>query len=294
MTAADGGGRRYLVVFAVVAAWIVAGIAFRLSANAYLLLGVPLLVAFQLGIARRPLAELWFKHPGGAPLPWWGWLVAAAFLATPVYFLVHGWAHDDWGLHLWLLCAAAGAFPLALSLARFSRAAVRPLLLCLATAGVLGIGMMLGGTLFRRAVLPGAGLAAAAHSPWLVGLRSFVLYLPICFVIEEVFFRGALDSYLDRPGDRVPWVSATFVSVLWGLWHLPSVVARIPSVHSSAVSDPVVLFVILLGGVTVLPLVHCLTGIPLSLAWRRSGLLFVPAFVHALIDAVRNGLLNWH
>jgi membrane protease YdiL (CAAX protease family) len=31
-----------------------------------------------------------------------------------------------------------------------------------------------------------------------------------------------------------------------------------------------------------------MVGIPLSLFWRRSGNLFVPAAVHALIDAVRN------
>jgi hypothetical protein len=288
MTKPAGGGRRYLVVFGVVAAWIVAGVALRLGPNAYLLLGVPLLLAFQLGVARRPLAELWFKQPSGPPLPWWGWLIAGVFMVTPGYALVHGWSRDDWALRLWTVCAAAGALPLSWSIARFSRPALKPLLLCFATAGVLGLALLVGGSLFRHHLLSGP-----AHSPWLVGVRSFLLYLPACFVLEEVFFRGGLDSYLDRPGDRAPWLSAAFVSALWGLWHLPSVIARIPSIHAS-IGDPVVVFVILLGGVTVLPLVYCLTGIPFSLAWRRSGLLFVPAVVHALIDAVRNGLLSRH
>jgi hypothetical protein len=35
---------------------------------------------------------------------------------------------------------------------------------------------------------------------------------------------------------------------------------------------------------------HSAIGIPLSFAWRRSGNLFVTAFTHALIDAVRDGL----
>jgi len=293
MMAVDGGGRRYLLVFAVVAAWIVAGIAFHLGANAYLLLGVPLLLAFQLAIARRPVAELWFKRPSGAALPWWGWPVAAAFMLLPVYTLIHGWPRLDWPARLWMVCAAAGAVPLAYSLARFSRPALRPLLLCFATAGVLGTLTMVGGALFRHQVVPPGPVPSGLHGPWLVAARSFALYLPVCFVLEEVFFRGGLDSYLDRPGDKFPWLSATFVSVLWGLWHLPEVVARLPSTHA-AVPDPVVVFVILLGGVTVLPLVHCLTGIPFSLYWRRSGLLFVPAVVHALIDAVRNGLIRWH
>jgi ABC-type transport system involved in multi-copper enzyme maturation permease subunit len=59
------------------------------------------------------------------------------------------------------------------------------------------------------------------------------------------------------------------------------------------VANPVVVFVILLGSVLLLPLVHGIIGIPLSLCWRRSGLLFVPALVHAFIDAVRNGLIAW-
>ena len=293
MTAGVDGGRRYLVVFAFVAAWIVAGIALHLGANAYLLVGVPLLLVFQLGIARRPIAELWFKQPSGEPLPVWGWLVAAAFMVLPLHTLVHSWTSLDWALRLWMVCAAAGAVPLAYSVARFSRPALRVLLLCLATAGVLGTLVMVLGSLAHQAAVTGAPAATGLHSPWIAGLRSFALYLPVCFILEEVFFRGGLDSYLDRPGDRVPWVSAAFVSALWGLWHLPEVVARLPATHA-AVPDPVVIFVILLGSVTVLPLVHCLTGIPFSLAWRRGGLLFVPATVHALIDAIRNGLLNRH
>jgi membrane protease YdiL (CAAX protease family) len=37
---------------------------------------------------------------------------------------------------------------------------------------------------------------------------------------------------------------------------------------------------------------RCAIGIPLSLAWRRSGNLAGPAFAHATIDAVRNGVLG--
>jgi membrane protease YdiL (CAAX protease family) len=214
-------------------------------------------------------------------------------MVLPFYTLLHGWPRLDWPARLWMACAAAGAVPLAYSLARFSRAAVRPLLLCLATAGVLGTLTMVGAALAHHQLVPAGPVPAGLHSPWLVGLRSFALYLPVCFILEEVFFRGGLDSYLARPGDRVPWVSAAFISALWGLWHLPEVVARLPSTHA-AVPDPVVVFVILLGSFTVLPLVHCLTGIPFSLSWRRSGLLFVPAVVHALIDAIRNGLIHLH
>jgi membrane protease YdiL (CAAX protease family) len=37
---------------------------------------------------------------------------------------------------------------------------------------------------------------------------------------------------------------------------------------------------------------HCLVGVPLSLAWRRSGNLAGPAFAHAAMDAVPNALIG--
>jgi hypothetical protein len=37
-------------------------------------------------------------------------------------------------------------------------------------------------------------------------------------------------------------------------------------------------------------LFHSLVGVPLSLFWRRSGNLAVPAFAHAWIDALRDSL----
>jgi membrane protease YdiL (CAAX protease family) len=111
--------------------------------------------------------------------------------------------------------------------------------------------------------------------------RSFALYLPVVFVLEEVFFRGGLDSYLNRSDDRDPWVSAAFVAAIWGLWHMPLL---LPALLHSSVSWAAVGFT----AVAVMA-IHCVVGTPLALFWRSSGLLFVPAFVHALIDAVRNG-----
>jgi len=289
MTKMSGGGRRYLVVLAVVAGWIGTGIAFRLSSSAYQLLGVPLLLAFQLGIARRPIAELWFKAPSRAPLPWWGWLVAAAFAATPCFYLLH----IGWGTRAWMLCAMAGAVPLAYSVARLSRSTVRPLLLCFATAGALSVVIMVGNAWLNHHGAAASPAPPLSRSPWVVGARSLFLYFPSMFVMEEVFFRGGLDSYLDQPGMGHPWLSATFISILWGLWHLPSVLERIPLLPH-AVANPVVVFTILLGGLLGLPLMYMVSGIPFSLCWRRSGLLFVPALVHAFIDAVRNGLIMWH
>lgn len=99
--------------------------------------------------------------------------------------------------------------------------------------------------------------------------------VPISFVVEEVSFRGAFDAHVHDPEESRGLFSALFVSALWGLWHLPVVIAQ---------GSLVALLPQLL-------LVHCVIGVPLSIYWRRTGNLFVTGSTHALIDAVRNALL---
>ena len=104
-------------------------------------------------------------------------------------------------------------------------------------------------------------------------LKWLAIYFPATFVIEEVAFRGALDAHVHHPGEGRGWRSALFVSALWGFWHLP-------------VADGMPFLVLTLVAW------HCLVGVPLSFAWRRSGNLSGPAFAHSAIDAVRNGLIG--
>lgn len=264
--------RRYAMVAAVVGAWMLLGFALHTDGNTYLLLGVPLLWLFQRLVARRPVAELWFAQPGAFALPWWGWLLAAGFMVLPVRNLLV-WHDAGWATRLWLACAALGAVPLAWSLARGTRAQWRELALCLALAGSVGVLTVLLSFLLRT---PSDRTLADRV---IEGLRSFILYLPVCFMLEEVFFRGGLDSYLVRGGTRAPWLSATFLSAVWGWWHLP--IVHLGTEHR--VAQLVTLFISL-------PLIHCGVGVFLSIFWRRSGLLLVPVAAHAFIDAVRNAL----
>src|SRR5205085_12026032 len=62
----------------------------------------------------------------------------------------------------------------------------------------------------------GGGLAFRAP----VFFGSLARYFPVCFVLEEVAFRGALDAHVYHPGDRYAKRTAVAVSALWGLWHL--------------------------------------------------------------------------
>jgi hypothetical protein len=266
------GLRRYATVTGVVALWMSIGWALGLTANAYLLVGIPLLLLFQKYVARRPLLEVWFANVSRFALPWWGWLIAAAFMIQPIRDLL-SWQNPGLAVQLWLICAAFGAVPLAWSLAACTRQQWRQLGLCVLTAGAAGILALVIGHFARSH----STLTATARI--LEGLRSFILYLPVCFMIEEVFFRGGLDSYLTRGRTRDQWLSAFYLSALWGWWHLPTVTLQ--SEHR--VAQLVVL-------VLALPLVHCGVGALLSIFWRRSGLLLVPVCAHAFIDAVRNAL----
>jgi membrane protease YdiL (CAAX protease family) len=56
----------------------------------------------------------------------------------------------------------------------------------------------------------------------LVALAKYsALYYPASFLLEEVAFRGALDAHVHYDGERGGWLSAVFISALWGVWHLP-------------------------------------------------------------------------
>jgi hypothetical protein len=263
--------RRLIEVAAAVVLWIVLGLFLKLSANAYLLMGIPLTAAFQWGVSRRPLRELWVRAAPPFRLDLTGWAMAVLLAAWPAFRLAKAWTAEGLTAKtVWLLTAAASAVPAAYALRSFRREAARHLYFGLATAGVLGIGFVLLNA-FTNATSPNAPLGRLQY-----GLSSLLLYVPVVFALEEVSLRGAFDSHVFRPGDRREYGTAFAVSALWGLWHIPvamggkiPVWARIPG---------------LLG-------VHIAIGVPLAIAWRRSGNLFTVGFIHALIDAVRNALL---
>jgi hypothetical protein len=259
--------RRWSEGIAFVAIWMALGWGLKLDANAYLLIGVPLTIVFQLFIRRKPIRALWVRE---APAWGDGWLIPATCLAIlPAFRLIQMVGKHEWIVAGWFASAVAGAVGAGYALRHFKREAIRPFLFCNATAGLIGIGLMVA----ARA----AGTLKAPILP-LTGLEYFFLYFPVCFALEEVFFRGALDSHLHHPGDRFGITSAFLGSALWGLWHLPTLP---PANHGVAEVVTAAVGMII---------VHSLTGVPFAIFWRKSGNLVVPAFTHALIDAVRNAL----
>ena len=259
----SGQPRRWAEGAVFVAIWMGVGSSLELDPNAYLLLGIPLTIVFQRLVRREPIRALWVRE---APPFGKGWLVPAVPLAIlPAISLAEAFRGREWVICGWMVAALVGAIAAGYALVHLRRETIRPFLWCQLTAGTIGIGLMIAAKMAaasRREPLP------------LAGLRDFLLYFPVCFLLEEVSFRGALDSHLYHAAERFRFTSALLGSALWGVWHLPVLPAESRSLVTALV----------------LAVVHSLIGVPLAIYWRKSGNLAVTAFTHALIDGVRNAL----
>ena len=273
-TASRQGGdssrrRRIVEAVAFVAVWAAAGYLLRLSANGYLLLGVPLTAAFQLLVRRRPLRELFAGNTSRFALSRRGAVMAAVLATVSGYHAMHALAAGDWTLLGWNLAAVGGAVA-----AAFSLQAGSVLAMVRSAALPIAIGASGMATVFGIVHLV-TGTPLPAEAAFVAVAEYTALYFPATFLLEEVAFRGALDAHVHHDGETRGWQSAVLVSVLWGLWHLPV----------SAVHLPWPLLV------AELVVVHVLLGVPLSFAWRRTRNLSGPALAHAVNDAVRNAAM---
>jgi membrane protease YdiL (CAAX protease family) len=282
-SASSGPGRlrRWVEVIAFVGVWIAAGKLLHMSSTVYLLFGIPLTAGFQLLVRKKPIKDLWVRGGPGITLRAVSLrvaIVAAVLAIDPLYRLISGIAKEDGlGFALYYLAAIVGAGAAAYALKQFTRVTWRNLLLCLAIAGT--IGALLSGGLLDVFLSDAGVLPKSEHLQpnVLDGIESLFLYIPVVFVMEEVAFRGAIDSHVYHPGEEGhgSWsvlygvLSAIVVSLLWGIWHYP------------IVPDASILQLLIPMGAV---------GPFLSLFWRRSGNLMVPGFTHAVIDSIRNAL----
>jgi membrane protease YdiL (CAAX protease family) len=263
--------KRFLETTLSVGIWIALGLSLHLSVPAYLLTGIPITAGFQSFVRREPLRALWLRDAPRFQLGAKDWLLALLLLAVPCYKLLLDFGHAGTiPLKLYDFAVLGGVVAAAWCLRNLRRSDLRPLLLCMAFAGGIGV-LLVAGIAFA------AGFShLSLHGRLVTGASNFLILVPAFMVVEEVSFRGAFDTHLHHKNESRGFLSALFVSALWGLWHLPIAIGRAP-----------LAFV-----VPELLVFHCLIGVPLSLYWRRSGNLFVTVFPHALIDAIRNALLE--
>jgi hypothetical protein len=273
--------RRAIEVTLFVGAWMLIGYVLRLDANSYLLAGIPITLLFQKLIARSPITTLWVRSASHAmnihDTGRFAMLVALGFAAFNSIQL-YGYAlAGNWIATIYEIVAIVGSIPLAYSLSNFTRSMLRPLLMCLASAGAIGVGY------FFVSFVTNVYYLKTTQAPSIIMfaltcLFSLATYLPITFMLEEVSFRGAFDSHIFHPGEGRSKLTALYVSLLWGAWHIP--VTFVPTMGLS-------------GGILLLIQMLAFQGVVgffLSVFWRRSENLLVPGSVHAIIDSVRNGL----
>lgn len=265
--ALDGRLIRAAVATLLVSGYIALGFAFRLGAEGYLLLGIPITIAFQLLVVRRPLRSLWLRQ--ATPLRFTPRsIIAMVVLAiAPAIVAARGVRDGDPALVGWGVASMVGAIGAVHALRAMDHDAVRSTIRTTAITGAVLVTIMVA---YRLASGGFNGNAAAAVLAIMVSVAT---YVPVVFVMEEVLFRGLIDTYLHGSTPGPDGASALYGSALWGLWHLP------------------VAF-LALGMLTIpyLVIVHTTIGYFLVTSWRRTGNLAAPGIAHAVIDGLRNGV----
>jgi len=268
--------RRCLEATALVAVVIGIGLAFDMAIFAYVAMSFPAAVGFQLWVRRRPLQEMWVRRGPALSrstlIPW----LAALFAIPPLISLIT--QGESSSQVIWTLVVIAGAIPASYVVRQWGPDTLRYVVLCLATGGLVGALLLTLNEIveivddFARAK---SDFLPVGESDLLAFAKSFVVLWPGYYVIEEVLFRGVIDSHVQHEGERRWLLSAIFVSLLWGAWHLPVILETSPGASAAVV----------LANMFVL---QGLVGPFLSHWWRRSGNLLVPAVTHDFLDSLRN------
>ena len=265
--ALDGRLIRAAVATLIVSGYMALGLAFRLSAEAYLLVGIPITVAFQLLVVRRPLRSLWLRQV--PPMRFTPRLIAAVVVLAiaPAFVAARGVRDGDLALVGWGIAAMAGAVGAVYALRAMDRDGLHSAIRTTLITGAVLVAIMVA---YRLASGGFSGNVAAAVMATAISVAT---YLPVVFVMEEVLFRGLIDTYLHGSTPGPDRASALYGSALWGLWHLP-----VAFLALGVLTIPYLLFV------------HIILGYFLVASWRTTGNLAAPGIAHAVIDALRNGV----
>ena len=258
---------RAVVATLAIGGYMALGFALGLSANGYLLLGIPITIAFQSLVARRPLRALWLRDAPAMPVTARSVVAVIVVAVAPAIVAFGGVRDGDIVLATYGLAAMIGAVGAIYALRAMTRDAVRVTVRASLINGAILVAVMV---VFR---LTFGGFHGNLGGAVATAAISVATYLPVVFVMEEVLFRGLLDPYLLGSTDERDRASALYGSALWGLWHLP-----VMSVDLGPVTIPY-----LVG-------VHTALGYVLVRSWRRTGNLAAPGVAHAVADALRNAV----
>jgi hypothetical protein len=218
--AANSMPLRYLIVATIVTVYTALGIGLHLSTDAYLLLGIPILLIFQLTIHRQPIRTLWVR--GGPPINVDAGLVILwlALAIVPAYSAATAAASGNLAHATLAVAAVVGAFGAAYAIRSARPQTGAQLVLCVLTVGTIAVVPSLLSVLAPNLLhlhISGRAPTGEPTAIWPIvqAAGGVFLFGPVGFVVEEVFFRGALDTYLHRGEQGTGWISAVFVSALW-------------------------------------------------------------------------------
>lgn len=258
---------RYIQVLLFVSIYIVIGYLFNLKAQSYLLVGIPLTIFFQLLIVKQPLHKLWLRDKEKFHLNKLGWTITLCIIIFPIYKTIELAAQDKLTLVNFGYYSAAifGSFGAGYCYSNFTKKTAKDFLLYF---GIIAVARM------SWNFFPFIFGNYKFNPDYIQGIESLLTYIPIALVVEEVVFRGMLDTYIHQSKKTNGLWSAIFISCLWGFWHLPLTIDQG------------------LGWIVLIALRANLWGVFLSIFWRRTGNLAVPAFMHAFVDAIRDAIIK--
>ena len=263
----DGRLGRAVVATLVIAGYMALGFTFGLSAEGYLLLGIPITVAFQVLVVRRPLRALWLRGAPPMTLTPRSIVAVVAVATAPAVVAAGGLTGGNPVLAGYGLAAIVGAVGAVYAIRAMDRDAARSTIRTTLVTGAILVGIMVA---FRLATGGFNGHLATAVATTVIAVAT---YLPVVFVVEEVLFRGLIDPYLHGSSPGPDRASALYGSALWGIWHLP-----VASLALGVLTIPY------------LVVVHTIIGSFVVTSWRQTGNLAAPGIAHAVTDALRNAV----
>lgn len=200
--ARDARRRRLIEGVGFVVVWMALGYTFPGNDLVYLLMGVPLTIAFQVLVRRRPLRELWVRDATRFTLDNRGLVLAAVLLVAPVYFGAQALPGASGWLVGWYAAAIVGAAGAAFALRATTAVAMLRAAMVPMAVGAGGMAAVLGGI--------HVATGTPVHVLAVLGTvaKYLLLYFPLTFLIEEVAFRGALDAHVHHAGEGRGWHSA--------------------------------------------------------------------------------------
>ena len=265
--AVDGRLARAVVATLVVGGYMALGFAFRLSAEGYLLLGIPITIAFQALVVRRPLRALWLRDAPPMTFTPLSMVAVVAVAIAPAVVAAGGLRDGNLVMVGYGLAAMVGAVGAVYAMRAMDRGAVRSTIRTTLIAAAILVSLMVAYRLATGGFNGNFVMAVAT------AVISVATYVPVVFVMEEVLFRGLLDTYLHGSAPGPDRASALYGSALWGLWHLP-----VAFLDFGVLTIPY------------LVAVHTALGYFLVTSWRRTGNLAAPGIAHAVSDALRNAV----